>query len=72
MEPFFYTGDVMSEKKKRLQILEPCFVEGALCVVGEVIDVDTDDASHMVGNGRAKWAEKDAKVGKPKVEEDKK
>lgn len=59
-----------AEKKKRLEILEPCFVEGALCVQGEVLDVDSDDASHMVGNGRAKWAEKDAKVGKPKPEKE--
>lgn len=62
----------MKDKQKRLEILENCFVEGVLCVPGEVIDVDTDDASHMVGNGRAKWAQKDAKIGKPKVEGDKK
>lgn len=52
----------------RLEIVEPCFVEGKLAEVGEVIDVINDDASHMIGNGRAKHADKDAKVGKPKAE----
>jgi hypothetical protein len=51
---------------KKLEIIEACFVEGALANVGDVVEVDENDASHMVGNGRAKYADKSAKVGAAK------
>ena len=54
----------MNEKKMLVQIAENCFVKGELAEVGDVIELDTDDALHMIGNGRAKAAEKNAKPGK--------
>lgn len=57
-------------KLKKIEILEPCFVAGKLAERADVLEVDEGDASHMVGNGRAKWADKDAKAGKaPKAAE---
>jgi hypothetical protein len=52
---------------KKIEIKEPCFVGGELASVGDVLEVDENDASHMVGNGRAVYAEANAKVGPAKV-----
>ena len=59
-------------KKLKIEILEPCFVEGESYGLGDVIEIDENDASHMVGNGRARLAAKEAKVGRaPKAKEEK-
>lgn len=60
----------MKKENKRLQILETCFVEGRVAEIGEVIDVEESDAMHMIGVGRAKLADKDAKVGKPEAKKE--
>lgn len=51
---------------KKIKIKEPCFVNGQLAEVDAVIELDENDASHMVGNGRAVYvtakAEKEEKT----------
>jgi hypothetical protein len=51
-------------KNTLVKITENCFVKGELAEVGDVVEVDEDDAAHMIGNGRAKEAEKGEKPGK--------
>ena len=55
---------------KKIEIKEACFVNGELANVGDVLEIDENDASHMVGNGRAAYAEKGAKVGPAKVQKE--
>lgn len=46
----------MDKKTVDIRIKEACFVYGEAKKAGTVIkDFDPDDASHMVGNGRAEY-----------------
>lgn len=50
--------------KRKIVIKEACFVEGELAEVGAELAVDENDASHMVGNGRAVYADEKSKESK--------
>ena len=54
----------MNEKKARIEILEPVFINGQPADVGDVVEIDLDDASHMCSNGRARLTKKDVAAAK--------
>lgn len=44
-------------KNLKIEITEPCFVDGEAVTAGKTISIDEGEATHMVGSGRAKFVE---------------
>jgi hypothetical protein len=49
----------------KVKIKENCFVSGKLAKVDAVVEVEENDASHMVGNGRAEYYKEPAEEKVP-------